>query len=97
MVRCYRGLLAPPGPQASVGRGDTYHCGPPAADTMLASSAGRSCPVRRPYPLFIVMHRPSGRRARPWLASAIVALAQPCTYWINGNVINVDGGEAASG
>jgi len=31
------------------------------------------------------------------VAAAIVALAQPCTYWINGNVINVDGGEAASG
>ena len=31
------------------------------------------------------------------VAAAIVALAQPCSYWINGNVINVDGGEAASG
>lgn len=31
------------------------------------------------------------------VACAIAALAQPCTYWINGNVINVDGGEAASG
>lgn len=31
------------------------------------------------------------------VACAIVALAQPCTYWLNGNVINVDGGEAASG
>jgi NAD(P)-dependent dehydrogenase (short-subunit alcohol dehydrogenase family) len=31
------------------------------------------------------------------VAAAIVALAQPCTYWLNGNVINVDGGEAASG
>ncbi len=31
--------------------------------------------MRRPYPLFIVTHRPSGRRARPWLAAAIVALA----------------------
>ena len=44
-------------------------------------------------------------RKNPWrrltkpedVAAAIVALAQPCTYWINGNVINVDGGEAASG
>ena len=41
---------------------------------------------------------PSHRLTRPEdVASAIVALAQPCTYWINGNVINVDGGEAASG
>jgi len=31
------------------------------------------------------------------VASAVVALAQPCTYWLNGNVINVDGGEAAAG
>jgi enoyl-[acyl-carrier protein] reductase III len=31
------------------------------------------------------------------VACAIAALAQPCTYWVNGNVINVDGGEAASG
>jgi enoyl-[acyl-carrier protein] reductase III len=41
---------------------------------------------------------PAHRLTRPEdVASAIVALAQPCTYWINGNVINVDGGEAASG
>jgi NAD(P)-dependent dehydrogenase (short-subunit alcohol dehydrogenase family) len=31
------------------------------------------------------------------VANAIAALAQPSTYWLNGNVINVDGGEAASG
>ena len=41
---------------------------------------------------------PAHRLTRPEdVASAIVALSQPCTYWINGNVINVDGGEAASG
>src|SRR4051812_39124663 len=41
---------------------------------------------------------PAHRLTRPEdVASAIVALAQPCTYWINGNVINIDGGEAASG
>ncbi|MET0592550.1 MAG: SDR family oxidoreductase [Polyangiaceae bacterium] len=41
---------------------------------------------------------PSHRLTRPEdVAAAIVALAQPCTYWINGNVINIDGGEAASG
>jgi NAD(P)-dependent dehydrogenase (short-subunit alcohol dehydrogenase family) len=31
------------------------------------------------------------------VACAIAALAQPCTYWLSGNVINVDGGEAANG
>ncbi len=41
---------------------------------------------------------PSHRLTRPEdVAAAIVALAQPSTYWINGNVINVDGGEAAAG
>ena len=41
---------------------------------------------------------PSHRLTAPEdVASAIAALAQPCTYWINGNVINIDGGEAASG
>ncbi len=41
---------------------------------------------------------PSHRLTLPEdVACAVAALAQPCTYWINGNVINVDGGEAASG
>lgn len=31
------------------------------------------------------------------VARALVALAQPCTYWLNGNVICIDGGEAHSG
>lgn len=31
------------------------------------------------------------------VARALVALAQPCTYWLNGNVLYVDGGEAHSG
>jgi enoyl-[acyl-carrier protein] reductase III len=31
------------------------------------------------------------------VANAIVALAQPCTYWLNGNVLYIDGGEAHSG
>jgi NAD(P)-dependent dehydrogenase (short-subunit alcohol dehydrogenase family) len=31
------------------------------------------------------------------VAHALVALAQPCTYWLNGNVLFVDGGEAHSG
>ncbi len=31
------------------------------------------------------------------VANAIVALAQPCTYWMNGNVLYIDGGEAHSG
>jgi len=31
------------------------------------------------------------------VASALVALAQPCTYWMTGGVIHVDGGEAHCG
>jgi enoyl-[acyl-carrier protein] reductase III len=31
------------------------------------------------------------------VSRAIVALAQPCLYWMNGNTINIDGGEAISG
>ena len=31
------------------------------------------------------------------VARAIVPLCQPCMYWMNGNVINVDGGEAIAG
>ncbi|HSJ13826.1 MAG TPA: SDR family oxidoreductase [Longimicrobiales bacterium] len=37
---------------------------------------------------------PSGRLTRPEdVARALVALASPDTYWMTGNVINVDGGE----
>lgn len=39
-------------------------------------------------------HNPSGRLTQPEdIGQAIVALASPDTYWITGNVINVDGGE----
>ncbi len=31
------------------------------------------------------------------VARAVVALAQPCLYWMNGNTIDVDGGEAIAG
>jgi NAD(P)-dependent dehydrogenase (short-subunit alcohol dehydrogenase family) len=45
-----------------------------------------------------VRKNPFHRLTKPEdVAAAIVALAQPCTYWINGNVINIDGGEAAAG
>ncbi|MCC6216867.1 MAG: SDR family oxidoreductase [Polyangiaceae bacterium] len=41
---------------------------------------------------------PYGRLTRPEdVASAVVALAQPCTYWLTGNTLYVDGGEAAAG
>ncbi len=41
---------------------------------------------------------PSRRLTRPEdVANALVALAQPSTYWMTGNVICVDGGEAHSG
>ena len=44
-------------------------------------------------------------RKNPWarlgtpedVAAALVALAQPCTYWMTGGVIYVDGGEAHCG
>jgi NAD(P)-dependent dehydrogenase (short-subunit alcohol dehydrogenase family) len=41
---------------------------------------------------------PLHRLTRPVdVAYAIASLAQPSTYWLTGNVINVDGGEAAAG
>jgi NAD(P)-dependent dehydrogenase (short-subunit alcohol dehydrogenase family) len=41
---------------------------------------------------------PSRRLTEPGdIARALVALAQPCTYWLTGNVLHVDGGEAHSG
>ncbi len=37
---------------------------------------------------------PSGRLTTPEdVGAALVALSQPSTYWITGNIINVDGGE----
>ena len=45
-----------------------------------------------------VRKNPSHRLTVPDdVANALLALAQPCTYWLNGNVIFVDGGEAHSG
>ena len=45
-----------------------------------------------------IRKNPSSRLTRPEdVANALVALAQPSTYWLNGNVLFVDGGEAASG
>ncbi len=41
---------------------------------------------------------PNDRLTRPEdVARALVALAQPCTYWMTGNILHVDGGEAHSG
>lgn len=41
---------------------------------------------------------PSGRLTRPEdVARALVALSSPLTYWVTGNVINVDGGEDITG
>lgn len=43
-------------------------------------------------------HNPSGRITLPEdVARAIVALSHPDTYWMTGNVINVDGGEDIAG
>jgi enoyl-[acyl-carrier-protein] reductase (NADH) len=41
---------------------------------------------------------PSHRLTEPIdVANALVALAQPCTYWLTGGMLYVDGGEAHSG
>jgi enoyl-[acyl-carrier protein] reductase III len=41
---------------------------------------------------------PGGRLTRPEdVARALVALSSPDTYWMTGNIINVDGGEAITG
>jgi NAD(P)-dependent dehydrogenase (short-subunit alcohol dehydrogenase family) len=45
-----------------------------------------------------IRKNPSHRLTRPEdVANALVALAQTCTYWLNGNILFVDGGEAHSG
>jgi NAD(P)-dependent dehydrogenase (short-subunit alcohol dehydrogenase family) len=45
-----------------------------------------------------IRKNPSHRLTRPDdVANALVALSQTCTYWLNGNVLFVDGGEAHSG
>ncbi|HLV68694.1 MAG TPA: SDR family oxidoreductase [Polyangiaceae bacterium] len=45
-----------------------------------------------------IRKNPSHRLTVPEdVANALVALAQPCTYWLNGNVLYVDGGEAHAG
>jgi enoyl-[acyl-carrier-protein] reductase (NADH) len=45
-----------------------------------------------------VRKNPAGRLTKPQdVAQALVALSLPCAYWITGNVIYVDGGEAHSG
>lgn len=51
----------------------------PGADRLLDGAAARN---------------PSGRTTTPEdVAAATVALCSPLTYWVTGNVINVDGGE----
>jgi NAD(P)-dependent dehydrogenase (short-subunit alcohol dehydrogenase family) len=51
----------------------------PGADRLLSGAAARN---------------PSGRTTTPEdVANATVALCSPLTYWVTGNVINVDGGE----
>jgi NAD(P)-dependent dehydrogenase (short-subunit alcohol dehydrogenase family) len=45
-----------------------------------------------------IRKNPAHRLTRPEdVGRALVALAQPCTYWLNGNVLYLDGGEAHSG
>lgn len=61
-------------------------------------------PAARKIPGFDVIvkgsiaNNPNGRLTRPEdVASCLVALAQPCTHWLNGGVIYVDGGESHCG
>jgi NAD(P)-dependent dehydrogenase (short-subunit alcohol dehydrogenase family) len=61
-------------------------------------------PAARKIPSWSTMSRaaqaqnPHKRLTRPEdVAAALVALAQPCTYWMNGNTIYVDGGEGHCG
>ena len=61
-------------------------------------------PAARKIPCWETMSRaaqaqnPRKRLTRPEdVAAALVALAQPCTYWLNGNTIYVDGGEGHCG
>ncbi|HEY5960722.1 MAG TPA: SDR family oxidoreductase, partial [Polyangiaceae bacterium] len=45
-----------------------------------------------------LLRNPTGRLTRPVdVASTLVALSHPCTYWMTGNTICVDGGEMHSG
>ena len=61
----------------------------PALKKIPDSDAMREVAIRK---------NPSHRLTRPEdVARALVALAQPCTYWLTGNVVYVDGGEAHSG
>lgn len=61
----------------------------PALKKIPDSDAMREVAIRK---------NPSHRLTRPEdVARALVALAQPCTYWLTGNVLYVDGGEAHSG
>jgi enoyl-[acyl-carrier protein] reductase III len=61
-------------------------------------------PAARKIPCWPSMSRaalaqnPHQRLTRPEdVAAALVALAQPCTYWLNGSTLYVDGGEGHSG
>jgi enoyl-[acyl-carrier protein] reductase III len=61
----------------------------PALQKIPASDQMRKVAIRK---------NPSHRLTRPEdVASALVALAQPCTYWLNGGVLHLDGGEAHTG
>ena len=61
----------------------------PALKKIPDSDAMREVAIRK---------NPSHRLTRPEdVGRALVALAQPCTYWLTGNVLYVDGGEAHSG
>jgi NAD(P)-dependent dehydrogenase (short-subunit alcohol dehydrogenase family) len=60
--------------------------------------AMRKIPNAESLQTVAIRKNPSHRLTTPDdVANAIVALAQTCTYWLNGNILYVDGGEAHSG
>lgn len=77
----------------------------PAGVTVNALCAGvTDTPALRKIPSYPQMiqvalrKNPHGRLTRPEdVAAAVVALSRPETYWITGNVIDVDGGEKIVG
>ena len=60
--------------------------------------AARKIPAYESIVKAALSKNPHRRLTRPEdVAACIVALAQPCTYWMTGNVISVDGGETHCG
>ncbi len=62
------------------------------------TAAFRKIPDHDAMAAVAMRKNPHGRLTRPEdVASSLVALAHPNTYWITGNIIHVDGGESHAG